>query len=304
MTHQSLAAVATPSHWIDQAFLWTASSLTVLTIVAAIPAPGVWPDVGDIRAAQAPAVRTAPPPVHALPQAPPPFIAFDAPVPDYPVISPFGLRQLPWEERGRLHAGVDIAAPSGTPVLAAADGVVARLGVDAGYGRFLEVRHKGGLISRYGHLSRFEPSAQPGSEVHRGQEIARIGSTGSSTGSHLHFEIRDGRDRALNPALFLGHAFPTQAQLPLKAAARWPRGVRVAYVSFIPAAKRELMAARDEEAAATAAAEAALKTPASPEAPAASTPVAIRPIILGRAAAGRVHARIDIPETTAATASN
>ena len=84
---------------------------------------------------------------------PPPAFRFDAPLPGRVINSPFGLRQLPWEENGRLHEGVDIAAPSGAAVKAAADGVVIRTGISSSYGRFVEIVHKGGLTSLYAHLS-------------------------------------------------------------------------------------------------------------------------------------------------------
>jgi hypothetical protein len=185
--------------------------------------------------------------------APPVLIAFRDPIPGYPVISPFGLRQLPWEPCGRLHAGIDIAAPAGLPALAAADGVVTRVETDAGYGRFVELKHAAGLSTRYAHLGRFLPHITPGVAVKAGTAVGEIGSTGSSTGAHLHFEIRDDQDRPLNPELFLGRRFARAADLPLRAAQRIPRGVRVAYVSNIPRAEREAMRKReddDDEAAA------------------------------------------------------
>ncbi len=86
--------------------------------------------------------------------------------------------------------------------------------------------------------------------VKRGQAIGRIGSTGSSTGAHLHFEIHDPGGRALNPQMFLDRSFMRLADLPLKAAARLPRrGVRIAFVSFIPRSKQALMQAREETGA-------------------------------------------------------
>jgi murein DD-endopeptidase MepM/ murein hydrolase activator NlpD len=174
------------------------------------------------------------------------LIAFRSPEPGYPIISPFGLRQLPWEESGRLHAGVDIAAPAGDPVLAAADGVVTRMAVDPGYGRFVEVEHAAGLSTRYGHLSRYAARVQPGVAVKAGETLGAVGSTGSSTGSHLHFEIRDQDGRPMNPELFLGRSFATAADLPLREAGRMPRGVRVAYVSNIPTSKRGAMQSKLE----------------------------------------------------------
>jgi murein DD-endopeptidase MepM/ murein hydrolase activator NlpD len=172
------------------------------------------------------------------------LIAFGDPVPGREIISPFGLRQLPWEENGRLHEGVDIAAPLGSPVLLAADGVVVRAGTGEGYGRFVEVRHAEGLTSLYAHMGAIAPGLAPGVRLTAGAVVGQIGSSGTSTGPHLHFELRDAKDRPLNPGLFLGRAFASQAELPLKKALRFPRAVRVAYVSFIPKSKRALMEAR------------------------------------------------------------
>lgn len=243
MTHQSLAISTRPQGWIDQAFLWTLSSLTVMAIAATFTAAGRWPSAASPGLRPAPRIlarsvptRPAPPP------APEPLIAFADPEPGYQVISPFGLRQLPWEEAGRLHKGVDIAAPRGEPVLAAADGVVLQTGVDGGYGRFVRIGHAAGMSSLYGHLSAFE--ARPGMRVRQGQPIGKIGSTGSSTGSHLHFEIHDAKDRALNPEMFMGRRFMTRADLPLRAAARMSGRVRIAFVSYIPPAKAAELAAR------------------------------------------------------------
>jgi murein DD-endopeptidase MepM/ murein hydrolase activator NlpD len=94
-------------------------------------------------------------PVTAEPPAPPPpAFVFDAPLPGHVVNSPFGLRQMPWEENGRLHEGVDIAAPAGAPVHVATDGIVMRSGVSVTYGRFVEVAHKDGFRTLYAHLGR------------------------------------------------------------------------------------------------------------------------------------------------------
>lgn len=98
-----------------------------------------------------------------------------------PVSSPFGWR---W---GRLHSGVDITAPYGSPVRAAESGWVIRAGWNGGYGLEVEISHGEGVVTRYAHLSRIEVS--PGQAVERGQVIGRVGSTGSATGPHLHFEV-------------------------------------------------------------------------------------------------------------------
>ena len=175
------------------------------------------------------------PPVTELeaPEPPPPAFVFDAPLPGRVIDSPFGLRQLPWEENGRLHQGVDIAAPAGAPVKASADGVVKRTGVSPTYGRFVEVMHKGGMTTLYAHLKAPARGVKQGAYVRRGSTVAFVGNSGRSTGSHLHFEIRKG-DKPLNPSFFLGRSFAEANDLPIKAAGRVPRKVRIATVSKWP----------------------------------------------------------------------
>lgn len=137
------------------------------------------------------------------------------------VNSPFGLRRMPRERHGRLHRGVDIAAPSGTPVAAVEDGVIVRARTSASYGRFVEVKHEGELNSFYAHLGRIERGAKAGTQVSGGTIIGRIGSSGISTGPHLHFEIRRG-ETPLNPTAFIGREFAAE-QLPMKTAAYYRR---------------------------------------------------------------------------------
>jgi hypothetical protein len=173
------------------------------------------------------------------------LIAFEEPVPGHAVVSPFGLRQMPWEEGGRLHEGVDISADSGVPVRAAADGVVVEAGNGGGYGRYVAVRHAEGLTSYYAHLGGIGAGVKPGLPVKLGDSLGQVGSTGTSTGPHLHFEIRDRKGRPMNPALFLGRAFAELGDLPLDRAKRYSGRVRIAQVSRIPESKRALMAARD-----------------------------------------------------------
>lgn len=107
-----------------------------------------------------------------------------------PVTSYFGNRYHPILHFMRFHAGVDIGAGWGSPIVAAADGQVAAAGWAGGYGREVRIAHGGGLVSLYGHMS--EIVAQPGSFVRRGQLIGYVGSSGLSTGPHLHFEVRLG----------------------------------------------------------------------------------------------------------------
>jgi murein DD-endopeptidase MepM/ murein hydrolase activator NlpD len=114
--------------------------------------------------------------------------------------SGFGTRSDPFRGRAAMHAGIDLAGPSGTPIYAAADATVGFSGVRGGYGNFIELDHGAGIATRYGHLSRINVAA--GERVRRGQLIGLMGSTGRSTGPHLHYEVRiDGR--AVNPLPFL-----------------------------------------------------------------------------------------------------
>jgi murein DD-endopeptidase MepM/ murein hydrolase activator NlpD len=103
---------------------------------------------------------------------------------------------------GRMHKGIDIAGPIGTPINAAADGTVIAAGWSSGgYGNLVEVRHLDGTTTRYGHNSRLSVSV--GQTVRQGQQVAEMGSTGHSTGSHLHFEIRPSGGGAVNPIALL-----------------------------------------------------------------------------------------------------
>ncbi len=114
--------------------------------------------------------------------------------------SRFGLRTDPLTGQLREHDGVDVGAPEGTAIRATADGVVVFAGPRGGYGFAVEVDHGDGVTTLYGHASELLVSA--GQTVRAGQEIARVGSTGRSTGPHLHFEVRVG-GRAVDPARVL-----------------------------------------------------------------------------------------------------
>lgn len=193
----------------------------------------------------APAARTAVAAPAVTPAADDDFlISFVEPVPGHAVVSPFGLRQLPWEGNGRLHEGVDISADVGVPVVVAADGVVTAAGEAAGYGRYVAVRHAEGLTTFYAHLGGIAPGVKTGLAVKAGDTVGKIGMTGTTTGPHLHFEIRDSQDHPLDPAMFLGKAFAEKGDLPLDKAKRYSGRVRMAFVSDIPESKRALMAAK------------------------------------------------------------
>ena len=106
--------------------------------------------------------------------------------------SRFGFRADPFNGRGAFHSGVDFAAPSGTPIHASAGGAVVYSGYRADYGYTVEIDHGNGLVTRYAHASKL--FVRKGDIVTPGQHIAAVGSTGRSTGPHLHFEVlKDGR---------------------------------------------------------------------------------------------------------------
>jgi murein DD-endopeptidase MepM/ murein hydrolase activator NlpD len=105
------------------------------------------------------------------------------------ISSAFGMRTHPVRGEWRMHKGTDYAAASGTPVRAIGDGVVIFAGQKAGYGNVLEVRHRNGYVSRYGHLRGFARGVRRGTEVSIGKTVAYVGMTGMATGPHLHFEV-------------------------------------------------------------------------------------------------------------------
>ncbi len=103
------------------------------------------------------------------------------------VTSSFGMRMHPLLGFLKMHKGMDIGAPYGSPIYAAMDGVVAQAGRSGGYGNFVKLAHAGGLATGYGHMSRI--AVRPGTRVRTGQVIGYVGSTGLSTGPHLHWEV-------------------------------------------------------------------------------------------------------------------
>jgi murein DD-endopeptidase MepM/ murein hydrolase activator NlpD len=103
--------------------------------------------------------------------------------------SGFGARNHPLLKYLKMHTGVDWAAPSGTPILAAGDGTVEKVGREGGYGNYVRLRHANGFATAYGHMSRFAAGMAPGVAVKQGQIIGYVGSTGMSTGPHCHFEV-------------------------------------------------------------------------------------------------------------------
>jgi murein DD-endopeptidase MepM/ murein hydrolase activator NlpD len=115
--------------------------------------------------------------------------------------SGFGVRSDPFHAGAAMHPGIDLAGSYGTPIYATAEGTVLRAGWNSGgYGNLVEIDHGRGIVTRYGHMSAILVSA--GQHITRGQQVGRMGSTGRSTGNHLHYEVRiDGRP--VNPIPFM-----------------------------------------------------------------------------------------------------
>jgi len=116
------------------------------------------------------------------------------------VTSSYGTRADPFHGGARAHKGIDIAAPAGTPVFATADGWVEHAGQKGSYGILVTIRHPSGHETRFAHLSRV--TVRKGQAVRKGFQVGNIGSTGRSTGPHLHYEVRM-NGVALNPAAFM-----------------------------------------------------------------------------------------------------
>lgn len=124
-----------------------------------------------------------------------------------PITSSFGMRRHPLLGYQRMHSGVDFGAGYGAPIYAVTDGRIAYSGRKGGYGNFVQINHAGGLATGYGHMSRI--AARAGQVVRRGQIIGYVGSTGLSTGPHLHYELYRG-GRPINP---MSVKFTSRAQL-------------------------------------------------------------------------------------------
>lgn len=128
--------------------------------------------------------------------------SFVLPITGAVISSGFGWRVHPVTGERRMHKGVDFAAPTGTPIFAAADGVVTDAGwTNGGYGNIVELRHSDGSVTLYAHTSRVYVSK--GQVVNRGQAIAEVGTTGRSTGPHLHFEVQPDGKNAVDPMDYL-----------------------------------------------------------------------------------------------------
>jgi murein DD-endopeptidase MepM/ murein hydrolase activator NlpD len=198
------------------------------------------------------------------------------PVADVSPGSGFGFRTDPFTGRPALHTGLDFPAEIGTPILAAAGGVVVSTDTHAAYGKLVEVDHGRGLMTRYAHASRID--VKPGDIVKRGQKIAEVGNTGRSTGPHLHFEVLvDGVPQ--NPSRFLASgrsSVQTAAAGPRATAERPDFAARPTVVPpRLPATDRAAAAPRP--AAAMGGAGVYLSGAAAPTAPPAASPTNVVP---------------------------
>ena len=105
------------------------------------------------------------------------------------ISSNFGMRKHPISGFNKMHKGVDFAAPTGTPIYAGGNGIVEYVGRNGGYGKYIRIRHNNGYKTAYAHLSNYKKGISKGVRVNQGEVIGYVGSTGNSTGPHLHYEI-------------------------------------------------------------------------------------------------------------------
>ena len=162
--------------------------------------------------------------------------------------SGFGMRQHPILGYSKMHQGIDFGAPTGTPVFAAGDGVIEKREVFGGYGNYVRVRHSSGYATAYAHLSRFGQNIQVGKRVRQEQIIGYVGTTGRSTGPHLHYEIlRD--NRQVNP---MKVKFPSSLKLEGTTLARFKEIRSIAdrqYAELIQSSRVAMMMPSEETSA-------------------------------------------------------
>lgn len=132
------------------------------------------------------------------------------------ITSNYGFRIHPIKHRRIFHQGVDFAAPTGTPIVAVADGLITFSGKRSGYGRIVEIRHVDGLVTRYAHNQ--ANLVKEGQRVRHGQKIATVGSSGSATGPHCHFEVLKGGEH-VNPIRYAGRKATRSTEVAVQIAA-------------------------------------------------------------------------------------
>ena len=136
---------------------------------------------------------------------------------DGPIVSGFGQRDHPILQVEKMHAGLDILLDEGAPVIAPGKGTVTRVDFSATYGNVVEIKHGDtGYTTRYAHLSRVPDRIEEGDVLKRGETFAFSGNTGRSTGSHLHYEVRDAKNRAINPIYFFAPSMTPEQYQQLK----------------------------------------------------------------------------------------
>jgi murein DD-endopeptidase MepM/ murein hydrolase activator NlpD len=155
------------------------------------------------------------------------------------ITSLFGMRKHPVLGYTRAHQGIDFGAGTGTPILAAGDGVVVEARPWGGYGNWLRIRHSAGWDTGYGHISRYASGVRPGVHVHQGQVVAYVGATGLATGPHLHYEIWKNGQR-VNP---IGAKVPQGSELAGGELARFRE--QKAHIDSLLSAKGQALAAAD-----------------------------------------------------------
>ncbi len=133
--------------------------------------------------------------------------------------SGYGMRRHPVLGYGKMHRGIDFAAPTGTPIMAAGSGTVAKAQWFGAYGRYVSIRHNSEFSTAYAHMSRIAPGIKPGGRVQQGQVIGYVGTTGRSTGPHLHYEVLKGGGQ-VNP---MNVKFPAGEKLEGKDFARFQK---------------------------------------------------------------------------------
>lgn len=140
------------------------------------------------------------------------------------VTSGYGVRQDPIHGARRFHAGIDVGAPAGTPVQAAAAGLVIFAGWQGGYGRHLVIDHGDGVRTHYSHLESI--FAKPGQVLQQHEVVATVGATGRATGPHLHFAVTDSGGRFIDPLSVLFLPFPHNVQGQPPALSQAPKAGR------------------------------------------------------------------------------
>jgi murein DD-endopeptidase MepM/ murein hydrolase activator NlpD len=159
--------------------------------------------------------------------------------------SGFGMRRHPILGYTRMHRGIDFAAPTGTPIYAAGDGRLVRVGRYGGYGNYIRIQHGEGYATAYAHLSRFAEGMRSGRRVEQGDVIGYVGSTGRSTGPHLHFEVLENGEQ-VDP---LGVAQPPAENLEGEALAAFQREVQAVETRLAELGSRTFAADRRREVA-------------------------------------------------------